>query len=234
MSSFLKTAFTDTTSKQFFWLSDALAFFTIVSVVALVLETVPALESYATLFLIVEWVAVTVFTIEYILHTYYTKPWHRYTFSFFGVIDLISVVPTFLGLGNLSFLKSARVLRLLRLLRLVRLAKLGRRSAHEMDMKLDVFALNIAVFSVTLITSLIIVGVLMYVVEGGNAAYGSIPLSMLWAFKVFLVGLPIELPETAGGQAVHIFARFVGLIVFGVLVGIVGNIYKKVLVGNNA
>ena len=234
MSVFLKKAFTDTTSRQYFWLSDFLAVITILSIISLVLETVPSLSAYNQWFLIIEWVAVAIFTVEYILHTYYAKPRYTYIFSFFGLVDLVSVLPTFLGLGNLTFLKSARTLRLLRLLRMVRLAKLGRHKAHTMDLKMDVFALNIAVFVVTLMTALIIVGVLMHVVEGENSAFGSIPFSMLWAFKVFMVGLPTELPETAGGQAVHVFARFVGLIVFGVLVGMVGNIYRKVLVGNDA
>ncbi len=231
MKTFLKTAVTKPLSKEATIFNDVLAFLTIASTIAIILETVPSLQAYSQQFVIIEWIVVIVFSIEYIARTYYAKKFGSYNKSFFGIIDLVSILPTFLGAGNLTFLKSARVLRILRFLRLLRLAKMAKLKGNELEESADMYGLNIAIFMVTLFSALMIVGVAMYIVEGGNVDYESIPLSMLWALKVFLLGIPIEYPTTTGGEIVHIFARFIGLIVFGVLVGILGNIFKKLLLG---
>jgi len=219
----------DTSSPQYFLVSDILAFFTVVSIVSIVLETVPSLEKYQTIFLIIEWIAVTVFALEYVARIVVTKPARRYVFSFFGFIDLISIAPTILGLGNFTFLKSARAVRLIRLLRLVRIAKMKHLKAHDLEEKMGFFAVNIMLFLSVLVSSVLFVGTLIYIVEGNTAAFASIPLGMLWALKVFLMGISAQPPVTVGGEVVHIVASLVGLTVFGVLVGVVSNALKNML-----
>ena len=231
MQTFIKIAVTKPLSREATIANDVLAFLTIVSTISIILETVPSYVAHIPTFIAIEWFVVTIFTIEYAARTYYAKKPGSYNLSLFGIVDLVSILPTFLGAGNLTFLKSARVLRILRFLRVLRLTKLSKVNGREIEEAAGMYALNIAIFVVTLFSALMVVGVAMYIAEGGNVHYESIPLSMLWALKVFLLGIPVEIPTTAGGEAVHILARFVGLVVFGVLVGILGNIFKKVLLG---
>ncbi|PCI29931.1 hypothetical protein COB52_02030 [Candidatus Kaiserbacteria bacterium] len=227
MKTTLKRVLTDTNTKGYYLVSDVLAFFTILSITSLVLETVPSLSSYKVLFDTIEWVSVAVFTFEYIARIIVTRPVSSYIFSFFGLVDLIAIVPTYLGLGNLTFLKSARTIRLIRLLRMVRLAKMKRLSVRDVEEKMSFFAVNVAIFIAVLVSSMLLIGTLIYIFE--DTTFTSIPYGMLWSFKIFLIGIPIEYPSTALGQAVHMFGRLVGLIVFGVLIGVVGNIFKDLL-----
>ena len=231
MSHFLKRAFTKVNSREYFLINDILAFFTILSILGIVLETVPSLHAYGPLFVFVEWSAVLVFSGEYVARLLYTKPWHSYSFSFFGLIDLISVVPTYLGLGNWTFLKSARVLRIIRFLRMVRLAKIIRIRGKDPEESLGVVGINVAIFLATLFLASLILGTLLYFVEGSNDSFQSIPHGMYWTFKVFVGGLPVDAPHSVAGQVIHVATRFVGLLVFGVLIGIIGNIFRHFLLG---
>jgi len=233
MKKLLKRWLTDTSSHEYFIVSDVLALVTVVSIVSIVLETVPSLADYGNIFSVIEWAAVFVFSLEYIGRIIITKPTIKYIFSFYGLIDLISIAPTFLGLGNFTFLKSARAIRLIRLLRMVRLAKMKRLKSHEPDEKMSFFAINISLFLLVMLSSVLAVGILIYLVEGSNPAFKSVPHGMLWSFKMFLLGLPITYPGTVGGQVVHILGRLVGLVVFGVLVGVSGNVIKDYLFKSN-
>lgn len=192
----------------------------------------PGLVGFSSWFLVIEWLAVGVFTLEYVARIIVTKPAYKYIFSFFGFIDLVAILPTFIGLGNLTFLKSARAVRLIRLLRMVRLVKMKNLKVGDVEEKMSFFAINIALFIAVLITSMLFVGTLIYLVEGNQEAFVSIPHGMLWSFKVFLIGVPVEYPVTVGGQVVHMLARLVGLTVFGVLVGVVGNLVRDYLFTN--
>ncbi len=226
----LKRVLTDPTHKQYFIVHDFLAFLTIVSIVAIVLETVPSLQKYHSFFVFAEWTAVVFFSAEYISRILITKPVQKYAFSFFGIIDLISIVPTFLGIGNLTFLKSARALRIMRLLRLMRLAKLGRQGVNDED-GLGVISLNIIIYAATLLISLLVVGTAMYLVEFGNEKFSSIPSSMWWSLKVFLGSIAVAQPASVLGEIFYVVARFVGMLLLGLLVGVVGNIFRSVMFG---
>jgi len=91
MYEFFKSAFFRPKTKVYFWVNDILALLTIVSILTVVLETVESLSAYKTLFLIVEWIAVIIFSAEYIGRLMVTKPKSEYVFSFFGVIDLLAL-----------------------------------------------------------------------------------------------------------------------------------------------
>src|SRR6056297_480239 len=93
MKQLVQKAFSSPQTKTFHVVQDFLALLTIVSIVALVLETVPALSGYSQTFLIIEWVAVSIFTIEYASRLYVSKPAYKYSLSFFGVVDLVSILP---------------------------------------------------------------------------------------------------------------------------------------------
>jgi voltage-gated potassium channel len=230
MKALLIKAFARPTTKTFHVVQDFLALLTIVSIVALVLETVPALSGYSQTFLIVEWAVVSVFTLEYISRLYVTKPGYKYSLSFFGIIDLVSILPTFLGLGNFTFLKSARALRIIRLLRMLRLAKITRSNVIAEE-NLSILSLNVLIYFVTLLFALMVTGTAMYLVEPTAAAFASIPAGMWWSLKVFMAGIPVTEPTTQLGELFFVLTRFIGLLLLGLLIGVVGNVFRAVLGG---
>lgn len=218
--------FINSNHPKFFIVNNFFALLTIVSVISVVLETVQSLEAYSHIFTFIEWTAVSLFSIEYITRLFATKPHYKYIFSFFGLIDLVSIVPTFLGLGNLTFLKSARALRILRLLRLIRSSAIH---AHAKDEEYNPIVFNLVIYFTTLVLALLIFGTLMYVVEVEK--FSSIPAGMWWSLKVFMAGLPVEAPHTVAGDILFVLTRFTGLMLLGLLIGVVGNVFRFLLTG---
>jgi voltage-gated potassium channel len=211
-------------------INNFLSVLTVVSIVSLVLETVPSLVEYSTTFIIIEWVAVIFFGLEYVGRLLTSKPKRKYVLSFFGVIDLVSIAPTLLGLGNFTFLKSARALRIIRMLRMLRLAKISRTKIVEEE-NMNVLSLNIIIYFATLLFALLVTGTLMYLVEGGQSAFVSIPAGMWWSLKVFLAGIPVVEPVTVVGEFFFVLTRFVGLLLLGLLIGVVGNVFRALVMG---
>lgn len=212
--------------------NDVLGALTILSIVSIILETVPSLHQYNVYFKIIEWTALAFFTAEYAARIYIARPARSYIFSFFGLVDLIAILPSYLGLGNLSFLKSARTLRILRLLRMVRLAKISRIDGKDAEETVGIFGFNILIYALTLTFAMLIIGSLLYTIEDPSAHILSIPAGMFWTFKLFLGGLPLEVPSSQSGLTVYILAKFTGMALFGLLVGIVGKIFNKVALGS--
>jgi voltage-gated potassium channel len=232
----LHKVFYDFHDRGFIIVNDILAFFTILSVVAIVLETIPAFSPYHFWIKLVEWVSVLVFTVEYIVRLYAaTHPW-KYALSFFGLVDLISIIPTYLGLGNFTPLKSSRLLRVLRFLRLVRFSKIARIEieTHRKDVEehSSIYRFNIIIYFFTLLFAVLILGSLMTTFELEHSKLGETTESMLWVFTV-LIGAPVThaTPETLGGTFLGILTRFTGLIMLGFLVHIVGDVFQAILFG---
>lgn len=239
MRTTLKNMLTNPQARSFVVANDILALVTLISVAGIVLETMPALSEYGAAFLWIEYVTVFIFTIEYILRTAVARPKRKYVWSFFGIVDLLAIVPTFLGLANLTFLKTARVLRILRFLRMVRLAKLvrvKRAGGSDVEEHQRIFRLNLQIYFFALFASIIIFGTLMYIAEGGSAAFASIPHGMLWATQTILGGISGStvgaFPATTFGIIVTFLARFAGLALFGMLIAVVGNTLKQYLLGS--
>jgi voltage-gated potassium channel len=230
MKVFLHQIFVNQDSREYRLVNDFLALLTIVSIVSVVLETVPSLSPYSRVFLYTEWFAVFFFSLEYIFRTWASQPKWQYSISFFGIIDLISILPTFLGLGNFTFLKSARALRIVRMLRMFRLAKISRRKNMPGE-GMSVLSLNIVIYLVTLLLALLLTGTFMFLAEGGQSAFVSIPSSMWWSLKVFMAGIPVVEPVTALGEFFFVVTRFVGLLLLGLLIGVVGNVFKVMVLG---
>jgi len=222
-------------TKYFYFVNNFLALTTIVAVLVVVLETVPLLSPYGNTFFVIEWIVTIIFTIEYFARILANKqkPF-KYIFSFFGIIDLVSIIPTILGLGNLTFLKTARTLRILRLLRIIRLSKLIRIPIHDnkREENKEIFKLSVQIYLTALLTSIIIFGTLMYVAEGSRIEFQSIPEAMIWSTKVTLGGISQHTPETLWGELIVILTRFSGLLLFGLLISIVGTTFKKLLLGS--
>lgn len=221
--------FDDPSNPNFARANHFLAGVTIVSILALILETVPALSEYHQLLLIIEYVTVAIFTIEYLYRLSTAPRPLRYAVSPFGLIDLLAIAPTFIGLGNLSFLKTARAIRILRFLRLLRLAKVSREvhanAGPKRLLTLEIYALALA-FIVTVLATL------AYTFAEHEPFARDIPTAMHWVFLVILGDLPFAAPVTDAGNILLVVARFSGLLLLGFLIGIVASYINKLLVGS--
>jgi voltage-gated potassium channel len=156
----------------------------------------------------------------------------RYVFSFFGIIDLVAILPSVLGLANLTFLKSARTVRIIRLLRMMRLAKFSR-AKDKGKAAQSVYKINLEIYFLTLTLALLLIGSLFYIFEN-NAEASSIPSGMYWALKSILGGFPYPQPETLGGIIALILARFTSMILLGMMLGLVGMMVRKLLIGSES
>ncbi|PID52363.1 MAG: hypothetical protein CR972_02745 [Candidatus Moraniibacteriota bacterium] len=227
--------FNNINSRYFVPVNDFFAVLTIISIVAIVLETVEGFTKYEKIFLYIEYFTVFFFSLEYIGRVIAAKRSWSYICSFFGLIDLVAIIPTFLGIANFTFLKSVRLLRLLRFLRMVRLVKLLRIQKKHEDIEKNghdqLFGVTMQIYIVTLFTMILISGTLIWFAEGDRAVYANIPLSMIWSSKVLLGGVPQAMPETIFGEGVVIITRFMGLILFSLLVSIVGGSVTRLLLG---
>jgi voltage-gated potassium channel len=226
----LEDALENPKSPFFVYVNDLLALATVVSVLAIVLETIPTFSAYHSVFKVIEYAATALFTLEYLLRLHMTKRKLRYVTSFFGIIDLIAIIPTYLGLGNFTFLKSARALRIVRLLRIIRLAKLSKLKKKEGTSSL--YTLNIQIYAITLLTAVLVLGTLFYLFEGHQAYAESIPAGMYWVFKAIVGGITYPQPITTGGTVVLILARFSSMILLGLMMSLVGTIMRKLLIGS--
>ena len=194
------------------------------SVLAVMLESVTSIRSeYGTLLVVVEWVFTILFTIEYILRLICVRQPFKYATSFFGVIDLLAILPTFLSLlvpGTHYLL----VIRLLRILRVFRVLKLVHylREADTLMRALQNSRRKITVFLFTVVTMVVILGSLMYFIEGEENGFTSIPRSIYWAIVTLTtVGYGDILPMTITGQALASVIMIIGYGIIAVPTGIV-------------
>jgi len=188
----------------------------ILSVAIVVLSTLPSAraEPYRSIYLGLEWVFTAFFTIEYIIRLIIVRRPLRYAFSFFGIIDLLSILPAFIGLavpGGERLL----VVRTLRLLRIFRVFKLARYLSEATALKqaLYVSRHKIAVFITTVLIVVLIASALMHIVEGnaGNHDFDSMPSAMYWAIiTMTTVGYGDITPITAVGKAMTAVLVLIG------------------------
>ncbi len=200
--------------------------FIVASIAIVMLESVNHINTqYGTILRFLEWIITIGFTIEYILRIYVVKRPTKYIFSFFGLVDLISLIPTYLGLFFVSghYLVVVRSLRLLRVFRIFKLAQFLGESA-VLYTALRASRYKISVFLATILMLVIIMGSVMYIIEGGQEGTGftSIPRSVYWAIVTLTtVGYGDIAPQSAFGQTVAAFIMIMGYAVIAVPTGIV-------------
>lgn len=217
-------------SKFFSITNDVLAIATVISVLAIILETVVDLSKYHLIFKCIEYGATVLFTFEYLLRIHHAKHKLHYMISFFGILDLLSILPTYLGLGNFTFLKTVRALRIIRLLRMIRLTRLGQMKKKESTSSL--YALNIQIYAITLATAVLILGVIFYIIEGDQVYAQDIPSAMYWVFKAIIGGVSYTQPVTTGGIVVLILARFCSMILLGLMSSLMATLTRSLLIGS--
>ena len=193
------------------------------SIVLVMLESVPLIrESYGGALRIAEWIFTILFTIEYLVRIYAARKRLRYMVSFFGIVDLLAILPGYLSLFLLGsqYLIVVRSLRLLRVFRILKLARfLG--EASVLRRALSASTPKITVFLGTVVTVVLIVGALMYVVEGEKHGFTSIPVSIYWAIVTLTtVGYGDISPQTPLGQTLSAFVMIIGYGIIAVPTGI--------------
>jgi voltage-gated potassium channel len=170
-----------------------------------------------------EWLFTGLFTVEYLARLACVERPGRYARSFFGVVDLLAVLPTYLALffPGLQALIDVRVLRLLRVFRILKLTAYIR-EYRALARALRASARKIFIFIVTVLMAVVLLGTLMYVVEGPGNGFTSIPVSIYWAITtVTTVGFGDITPKTDLGRAIASFMMLLGWGILAVPTGIV-------------
>jgi voltage-gated potassium channel len=194
------------------------------SVVAVLLESVaPIRARYGTLLRAAEWIFTVLFTFEYVARLLTIGRPLRYAFSTFGIIDLLAVLPTYLSVlvaGSQSLL----VIRALRLLRVFRVLKLAHfvGEAGLLKAAIQASARKIVVFVFFILTNVLIIGALMYLIEGEASGFTNIPQSIYWAIVTMTtVGYGDIAPITVAGKFLASVVMILGYGVIAVPTGIV-------------
>jgi voltage-gated potassium channel len=195
----------------------------LLSVLVAMLETVTVIhERHRTLLYGVEWFFTILFTIEYAFRILCVRHPLRYATSFYGIVDLLAFLPTYLSL-IIAGTQSLLVIRVLRLLRVFRVFKLARylRASSVLGTALKASRPRITVFLLTVFTIVIVVGTLMYLIEGPKNGFTSIPRGVYWAIVTMTtVGYGDIAPRTVAGQGLAALVMILGYGIIAVPTGI--------------
>jgi voltage-gated potassium channel len=213
---------TDTFLGKFFDIS--LLILILISILVIMLESVkPIYDLYSEFFIIIEFIITGLFTIEYILRIISLNRPLSYVFSFYGLIDLLSILPTYLSL-IFTGAKPLTVIRALRFLRIFRILEMTPflTGANVIIQAIYDSRYKIIVFVISMLTIVIILGAIMFSIETPEAGFTSIPRSIYWAIiTITTVGYGDIAPMTALGQAIAAFIMLVGYSIIAVPTGIV-------------
>jgi voltage-gated potassium channel len=170
-----------------------------------------------------EWVFTIIFTVEYIVRIIVSRKKVRYIRSFYGIIDLLSILPTYLGLV-LTGSHYLVIIRILRMLRVFRILKLSRylKASEVLTVSLKQSKYKIIVFLEVVMTTVIIMGSLMYLIEGPESGFTSIPRGIYWAIVTLTtVGFGDITPDTVAGQFLASIIMILGYSIIAVPTGII-------------
>ena len=194
------------------------------SVLTVMLESVAQIDAlYDSQLYYLEWAFTFLFSVEYIARVLsYPKP-KEYIFSFMGLVDLLSLIPTYLGFFNinshqLSIIRTFRLIRIFRILKLTRYMK----GASHLSNSLYRSRHTIIVFLGFVLCTVVVMGTVLYIIEDGKNGFTSIPKSIYWAIVTLTtVGYGDISPETILGQAVASLIMVLGYAVIAVPTGVV-------------
>ena len=196
----------------------------VLSVIAVCMESVTSFrEQYGALLWMMEWGFTILFTIEYMLRLVSVSRPTRYAVSFFGIVDLLAILPTYLSLiftGTQSLL----VIRALRLLRIFRIFKLAQFLGEAATLREAIISSmrKIIIFQGVVLTMTLILGAMMYIIEPADAGFTSIPESVYWAIVTMTtVGYGDIAPITVGGKFLASVVLMMGYAIIAVPTGIV-------------
>jgi len=200
------------------------------SVLAVMLDSIEGVRNqYGDWIHKAEWAFTIIFTFEYVLRVICVQRPLLYCRSFFGIVDLLSILPTYLSLffpgsQHLSVVRSLRLLRIFRVLKLVKF--LG--DAHVITDALRASRRKIIVFLIAILTLVITLGSIMYVIEGEENGFTSIPRSIYWAVVTLTtVGYGDIAPKTIFGQFVASLVMICGYGIIAVPTGIITSEFTR-------
>ncbi|MGI9551528.1 MAG: ion transporter [Aurantibacter sp.] len=200
------------------------------SVIIVMLESLPRFDvKYHRFFDVSEWIVTILFTIEYILRIVCIDKPKKYIFSFFGIVDLLSTIPKYLSyfvVGS-QYITAFRALRLLRVFRILKLVRFVGES-NNLVRALRASRTKIFVFVFFVLIVAVLLGTIMYLVEGPEHGFNSIPHSVYWTIVTLTtVGYGDISPETAVGQFIATFIMIIGYGIIAVPTGIVSAEYAS-------
>lgn len=205
-----------------------LLFFILLSVAVLMLESVPGIDvKYHKELILLEWFFSSLFTIEYLLRIFSTDKPLKYIFSFYGIIDLLAILPMYLsffitGSNLLSGIRILRLLRLFRVLKLMQFIDEGTRLKNALKASSN----KIIVFLYFVVIISVMVGTIMYIIEGPQHGFESIPRSIYWTIVTLTtVGYGDIVPHTVLGQILSMVVMVIGYGIIAVPTGIVSAEY---------
>ena len=196
----------------------------VLSVAAVMLESVAGIRArYGGLLRTAEWTFTILFTVEFIARVLVLKRPAAYVLSFFGLVDLLSFLPTYLS----AVVPGAQALIAVRAFRVIRLFRIFKLASHMRQARVIITALRmsrpkIAVFLLGIVAVVVTMGSVIYLVEGEANGFTSIPRSVYWAIvTVTTVGYGDMVPKTVPGQVIASFAMIIGYATIAVPTGIV-------------
>jgi len=201
-----------------------LIFTILLSIIVIMLDSVKEINlAFANELLIAEWLFTFLFTIEYVLRIMIVKQPLKYIFSFYGIVDLLSILPTYISffVPGSQYLISIRFLRVLRIFRVLKLMQFVNEAAFLAD-SLKRSSKKITVFMLTVVILVSIFGSLMYIIEEPKNGFTSIPKSIYWAVVTLTtVGYGDIAPQTSLGQGISAIIMILGYGIIAVPTGIV-------------
>lgn len=202
----------------------------ILSIVLVMLESVKSINAkYFEEFYIAEWVITILFSLEYIFRIISVRRPKNYIFSFYGIVDLLSTIPTYLTFlfGGQNLFLAIRALRLLRVFRILKIARyVG--EGNKLMSALRSSRPKIMVFLFTVLILCIIMGTVMHLVEGERGGFDNIPISIYWCIVTLTtVGFGDIAPVTPAGQAIASLIMILGYGIIAVPTGIVSAEYSR-------
>jgi voltage-gated potassium channel len=202
----------------------------IASIILVMLESVDSFdEKYHDFLNISEWIITILFSFEYILRIITIKKPLKYIFSFYGLIDLLSTIPKYLsfifvGSHHLAALRALRLLRVFRILKLTRYV--GASNTLLLAMKASKAKISVFLFFVVIVC--IILGTIMYMIEGAENGFTNIPKSIYWAIVTLTtVGFGDIAPQTPLGQLIASIIMILGYAIIAIPTGIVSSEIAK-------
>lgn len=200
------------------------------SIITVMLESVKEIkEHFDLIFTVLEWTFTAFFTIEYLLRIFITKKPKTYILSYYGIIDLLALLPTYITIfvSGGSYLVVIRAIRLLRIFRILKLTRYIQEAQVLAD-ALKASSRKILVFIGAVFTLVLITGTLMYLIEGGQNGFTSIPRSIYWAVvTVTTVGYGDIAPGTVLGQIFATILMLTGYAIIAVPTGIMTSEINK-------